>query len=299
MKYTLDLDASKKMAEQEVSLRKKPLKVNFAKAFILFAIIMVIGLVVGYMAYVKFGIYSPKNLLCFMFGIALFCMGFQAMFSKIGSFVDNMSMTKAITWNLAKNFGMPEVKEGKLEETDNGYALKVIGFTDFSVDLTPDTVSAVYVNKGTVTQAVFIMKDDMYGAIAISNTMFKSEDKCLEPLEMVKKFKSLGFEHTYAMNKQEFILDTLMSNISLWDPDTMSPVDLVNEIFGKNAEDSKAEEEVVVTTKLSDTPEQPEKADSTSDDSSEKSTEGAVETSSENSAEESKSVEGATEKENK
>lgn len=299
MKYILDTDASKKMAEQEVSLRKKPLKVNFAKAFILFAVIMVIGLVVGYMAYVKFGIYSPKNLLCFMFGIALFCMGFQAMFSKIGSFVDNMSMTKATTWNLAKNFGMPEVKEGKLEETDNGYALKVIGFTDFSVDLTPDTVSAIYVNKGTVTQAVFIMKDDMYGAIAISNTMFKSEDKCLEPLEMVKKFKSLGFEHTYVMNKQEFILNTLMSNISLWDPDTMSPVDLVNEIFGKNAEDSKAEEEVVVTTELSDTPEQPEKADSTSDDSSEKSTEGAVEISTENSAEESKSIEGSTEEKNK
>ena len=299
MKYILDTDASKKMAEQEVSLRKKPLKVNFAKAFILFAVIMVIGLVVGYMAYVKFGIYSPKNLLCFMFGIALFCMGFQAMFSKIGSFVDNMSTTKATTWNLAKNFGMPEVKECKLEETDNGYALKVIGFTDFSVDLTPDTVSAIYVNKGTVTQAVFIMKDDMYGAIAISNTMFKSEDKCLEPLEMVKKFKSLGFEHTYVMNKQEFILNTLMSNISLWDPDTMSPVDLVNEIFGKNTEDSEAEEEVVVTTELSDTPEQPEKTDSTSDNSSEKSTEGAVETSTENSAEESKSVEGATEEENK
>ena len=67
MKYTLDLDASKKMAEQEVSLRKKPLKVNFAKAFALFALVMVIGLVVGYMAYVKFGIYSTKNLLCFRF----------------------------------------------------------------------------------------------------------------------------------------------------------------------------------------------------------------------------------------
>ena len=255
MKYTLDLDASKKMAEQEVSLRKNPLRVNFAKAFLLFAVIMVIGLVVGYMSYVRFGIYSAKNLLCFMLGIALFCMGFQSMFSKIGSFVDHMALTKATTWNLARNFGMPEIKEGIIAEKDNGYVLTGIGSTECVIDLTPETVSTIYVNKGTVTQAVFIMKDDLYGAIAISNTMFKSEGTCLEPLDMVKKFKSLGFKHIYVTDKQEFILNTVIADITRFDPDTMSSVDLVSEILGKNAEDATTEgESTLVNTELSDSP---------------------------------------------
>ena len=255
MKYTLDLDASKKMAEREVSLRKKPLRVNFAKAFLLFAVIMVIGLVVGYMSYVRFGIYSAKNLLCFMLGIALFCMGFQSMFSKIGSFVDHMTLTRATTWNLSRNFGIPEIKESVIEETDRGYILTGIGFTECVIDLTPETVSTIYVNKGTVTQAVFIIRDDLYGAIAISNTMFKNEGTCLEPLDMVKKFKSLGFKHIYVTDKQEFIINTVMANISIFDPDTMSSVDLVNEIFGENAEDATTEgESTVVTTELPDSP---------------------------------------------
>lgn len=303
MKYTLDLDASKKMAEQEVSLRKKPLKVNFAKAFALFALVMVIGLVVGYMAYVKFGIYSPKNLLCFMFGIALFCMGFQSMFSKIGSFVDSSVLTRATTWNLARNFGMPEIKEGIIEETDKGYVLTGIGFTEGVIDLTPETVSSIYVNKGTVTQAIFIMKDDLYGAVAISNTMFKNEGTCLEPLDMVKKFKSLGFEHIYVTDKQEFILDTVMANISLFDPDIMSSVDLAAEIFGKNTEDAESEDNTStdVSTELSNASEKEEQPENTekSEVVSTGDSESAVVVGGETSAETSESVENTTDKENK
>lgn len=302
MKYTLDLNASKKMAEQEVSLRKKPLRINFAKTFILFAVIMVIGLVVGYMAYVKFGIYSPKNLLCFMFGIALFCMGFQSMFSKIGSFVDSMALTRATTWNLARNLGMPEIKEGIIEETDKGYVLTGIGFTECVIELTPETVSSIYVNKGTVTQAIFIMEDDLYGAVAISNTMFKSEGTCLEPLDIVKKFKSLGFEHIYVTDKQEFILNTVMANISLFDPDTMSSVDLVAEIFGKNTEDAESEDNTstVVTTELSDASEE-EQSENTEKPEvvSTGETESAVVADTETPVETPESAENTTDEENK
>lgn len=302
MKYTLDLDASKKMAEQEVSLRKKPLKVNFAKAFVLFALVMVIGLVVGYMAYVKFGIYSPKNLLCFMFGIALFCMGFQSMFSKIGSFVDSMALTRATTWNLARNLGMPEIKEGIIEETDKGYVLTGIGFIECVIDLTPETVSSIYVNKGTVTQAIFIMKDDLYGAVAISNTMFKSEGTCLESLDMVKKFKSLGFEHIYVTDKQEFILNTVMANISLFDPDTMSSVDLATEIFGKNTEDAESEENTPadVTTELSNASEEEQSENiEKPEDVSTGETESAVVADTETPVETPESAENTTDEENK
>lgn len=302
MKYTLDLNASKKMAEQEVSLRKKPLRINFAKTFILFAVIMVIGLVVGYMAYVKFGIYSPKNLLCFMFGIALFCMGFQSMFSKIGSFVDSMALTRATTWNLARNLGMPEIKEGIIEETDKGYVLTGIGFTECVIELTPETVSSIYVNKGTVTQAIFIMEDDLYGAVAISNTMFKSEGTCLEPLDIVKKFKSLGFEHIYVTDKQEFILNTVMANISLFDPDTMSSVDLVAEIFGKNTEDAESKDNTStdVTTELSDASEE-EQSENTEKPEvvSTGGTESAVVADTETSVETPESAENTTYEENK
>ena len=303
MKYTLDLNASKKMAEQEVSLRKKPLRINFAKTFILFAVIMVIGLVVGYMAYVKFGIYSPKNLLCFMFGIALFCMGFQSMFSKIGSFVDSMALTRATTWNLARNLGMPEIKEGTIEETDKGYVLTGIGFTECVIELTPETVSSVYVNKGTVTQAIFIMEDDLYGAVAISNTMFKSEGTCLEPLDIVKKFKSLGFEHIYVTDKQEFILNTVMANISLFDPDTMSSVDLATEIFGKNTEGAESEENIPadVPTELSNASKESKESETTEkpEDVSTGGTESAVVADTETSVETPESVENATDEESK
>ena len=302
MKYTLDLDASKKMAEQEVSLRKKPLRVNFAKAFLLFAVIMVIGLVVGYMSYVRFGIYSAKNLLCFMLGIALFCMGFQSMFSKIGSFVDHMALTKATTWNLARNFGMPEIKEGIIAEKDNGYVLTGIGSTECVIDLTPETVSTIYVNKGTVTQAVFIMKDDLYGAIAISNTMFKSEGTCLEPLDMVKKFKSLGFKHIYVTDKQEFILNTVIANITRFDPDTMSSVDLVSEILGKNAEDATTEgESTLVNTELSDSPKELKESEVTEElkDVSSGDSESAVVEGTEATSENPESTENTTLDENK
>lgn len=212
MKYSLNRAGYEAVKQKEVNVKKKPLFNRFLKQFILFIIVMVLGLSVSYLAYIKLGIYSPRNLFCFILGIALFSMGFQQLFSRIGFYVDAVSGIKPSIWDLAIYFNDFSIPDATIEEIEDGYKLVVHGIKDYIRILSPETVYNIIVNKDCAEkQAVFFLSEKAGKGIAINSAMFVAKDEegkevFLNPSEMVSKLMKLGVSSVYATD-QEFIND--------------------------------------------------------------------------------------------
>lgn len=218
MKYSLNRAGYEAVKQKEVNVKKKPLFNRFLKQFILFIIVMILGLSVSYLAYIKLGIYSPRNLFCFILGIALFSMGFQQLFSRIGFYVDAASGIKPLIWDLAIYFNDFSIPDATIEEIENGYKLVVHGIKDYTRILSPETVYNIIVNKDCVEkQAVFFLSEKVGKGIAINSDMFVAKDEegkevFLNPSEMVSKLMKLGVSSVYAAD-QEFINDVTHASI--------------------------------------------------------------------------------------
>ena len=218
MKYSLNRAGYEAVKQKEVNVKKKPLFNRFLKQFILFIIVMILGLSVSYLAYIKLGIYSPRNLFCFILGIALFSMGFQQLFSRIGFYVDAASGIKPLIWDLAIYFNDFSIPDATIEEIEKGYKLVVHGIKDYTRILSPETVYNIIVNKDCVEkQAVFFLSEKVGKGIAINSAMFVAKDEegkevFLNPSEMVSKLMKLGVSSVYATD-QEFINDVTHASI--------------------------------------------------------------------------------------
>lgn len=212
MKYSLNRAGYEAVKQKEVNVKKKPLFNRFLKQFILFIIVMILGLSVSYLAYIKLGIYSPRNLFCFILGIALFSMGFQQLFSRIGFYVDAASGIKPLIWDLAIYFNDFSIPDATIEEIEDGYKLVVHGIKDYTRILSPETVYNIIVNKDCAEkQAVFFLSEKAGKGIAINSAMFVAKNEegkevFLNPSEMVSKLMKLGVSSVYATD-QEFIND--------------------------------------------------------------------------------------------
>lgn len=220
MKYVFDPSVVEKTRAQEVKYKKAPYTKSFIKAFILYVVVMLIGLAVGYMAYVKFGIYSPKNLLCFMVGIALFCMGFMRLFSRIGSYVDTVSALEhsmgSILWNATVWLRDTDSISGTLEEVENGYVAKFNGNREHTIELTPDTISSIFMNASE-TQCMFRFNEPMQ--LMIADGMFKTETgEELKVVDIMKRLASLGINDIYCRGAEVLTSETThtMSGFKLW-----------------------------------------------------------------------------------
>lgn len=246
MKYVFDPSVVEKTRAQEVKYKKAPHTKSFVKAFILYVVVMLIGLAVGYMAYVKFGIYSPKNLLCFMVGIALFCMGFMRLFSRIGSYVDAVSALEhsmgSILWNATVWLRDTGSISGTLEEIENGYVAKFNGNREHTIELTPDTISSIFMNASE-TQCMFRFNEPMQ--LMIADGMFKSETgEELKVVDIMKRLASLGINDIYCRGAEVLTSETThtMSELKLWSGVHNPLDDIFNEEQG-TSEDKPAEAE--------------------------------------------------------
>lgn len=242
MKYQLVDSKLKELQKEEVKYRKAPLFKRFLGQMLLYIIVMLLGLLVGYIAYVRSGIYSPKNLLCFMVGVALFSMGFQTLFSRIGSYVDNSSMIKSIDWNIEYQLDILSVQDYTVEESENGYIVTVKDILENIkvFNIVPDNISNIRVNCEKTQMCISLkntknsirIADDLFSA-----TMDNGQIANLKVLDIMKKLYELGVKCIYIYTDMKSLnsgLPKKMSNMHEWTPDEEPKVDVSNDAQSKD-----------------------------------------------------------------
>ena len=224
MNYIYEPSVVVKMKQQETRFKKRPLRKSFLKSFVLFIIVMVLGLLVGYISYVKLGIYSPKNLLCFMVGNALFCMGFLQLFLAIGKYVDscenvaNGFKETSTLWSPVAWCGDLGSLTGEMREVDKGYFLRLVGSGIHECTLDASTVSGVFLNRDQ-TQAEVTLKSICSGDLVffmVADGLFKTSDGVdLTVKDFVKHLSDCGVDRIYVKDT-EFLVSGDTCSFKLW-----------------------------------------------------------------------------------
>ena len=255
MVYNLNSDTVEKMAKEETVQRKKPLRISFVRRFIILAVVMVIGLLIGYISYVRLGIYSPKNLLCFMVGVALFSMGFMRMFEAIGKYIDDMDKIDSVNpikiITLWRDSIFKTCNSASLTENEKGYILSHKRLVPFSGEeeatqiISPETVKYIFTNKNMTQAAVSLNPIEQFvSAICIfpiSDGMFKAEDGTgLKVKDFCIYLHNHGVDSIYVRDADFLISAQYSDSFKMWTPDG-DPFESLLDSQETPAEDTKTE----------------------------------------------------------
>lgn len=255
MVYNLNSDTVEKMAKEETVQRKKPLRISFVRRFIILAVVMVIGLLIGYISYVRLGIYSPKNLLCFMVGVALFSMGFMRMFEAIGKYIDDMDKIDSVNpikgITLWRDSIFKTCNSASLTENEKGYILSHKRLVPFSGEeeatqiISPETVKYILTNKNMTQAAVSLNPIEQFvSAICIfpiSDGMFKAEDGTdLKVKDFCIYLHNHGVDSIYVRDADFLISAQYADSFKMWTPDG-DPFESLLDSQETPAEDTKTE----------------------------------------------------------
>lgn len=256
MVYNLNSDTVEKMAKEETVQRKKPLRISFVRRFIILAVVMVIGLLIGYISYVRLGIYSPKNLLCFMVGVALFSMGFMRMFEAIGKYIDDMDKIDSVNpikgITLWRDSIFKTCNSASLTENEKGYILSHKRLVPFSGEeeatqiISPETVKYIFTNKNMTQAAVSLNPIEQFvSAICIfpiSDGMFKAEDGTdLKVKDFCIYLHNHGVDSIYVRDADFLMSAQYANSFKMWTPDG-DPFESLLDSQETPAEDTQAEE---------------------------------------------------------